>query len=347
MADTFKKYILPERKGFHCLTLHDVPKPRPQYGQILIRIKAVSLNWRDCAIAKGIYAYPGKSCDVPGSDGAGIVEEIGEGVTEWKAGDRVVSNFIQDHLGGRLTPEAVKSCLAGGRPGLLGEYVILPQSGVVRIPEYLSFEEASCLPCAAVTAWNALYGSVPIRPGDVVLLQGTGGVAMFGLQIARAAGAVTIITSSSDEKLAKAKELGATHGINYRTSDWAAEVKAVTHGRGADHILEVGGIGTLPQSFQAVAWNGLIHSIGHITNMVDDHKNGEYSDATFLTIDAPYILRRIIVGSREQFQDLLACFTANSIHPIINKTFEFEKAQEAYEYLWGSSHIGKVVIRIS
>ncbi|KAJ5504338.1 zinc-containing alcohol dehydrogenase [Penicillium fimorum] len=168
---------------------------------------------------------------------------------------------------------------------------------------------------------------------------------MFGLQIARAAGAVTIITSSSDEKLVKAKELGATHCINYRTSDWAAEVKSVTHGRGADHILEVGGIGTLLQSFQAVAWNGLIHSIGHITNMVGDHKNG-HSDATFPIIDKPYTLRRIIVGPREQLQDLLACFTANSIRLIINRVFEFEKAQEAYEYLWGPSHIGKVVIRI-
>ena len=276
----------------------------------------------------------------------GIIEEIGEGVTEWKAGDRVVATFIQDHLAGRLTARAVKSCLAGGRPGLLGEYVLLPETGVVRIPDYLSFEEASCLPCAAVTAWNALYGAVPIRPGDVVLLQGTGGVATFGLQIARVAGAVTIVTSSSDEKLAKAREMGATHVINYRTSDWAKEVKALTNGHGADHILEVGGIATLPQSFKAVAWNGMIHSIGHITNMTDDDKQKRPSDATFMTIDPPYMLRRIIVGSREQFQDLLACFAANYIRPVINRTFDFRDAREAYEYLWSSSHMGKVVIRI-
>lgn len=275
---------------------------------------------------------------------AGIVEEVGEGVTEWNAGDRVVATFLQDHIAGRLTAETVKSSLAGGRPGLLGEYVVLPQTGVLRIPGYLSFEEASCLPCAAVTAWNALYGAVTLRPGDIVLLQGTGGVSMFGLQIARAAGAVTIVTSSSDEKLAQAKKFGATHGINYSKLDWAAEVKRITQGYGADHILNIAGSKTLPQSFQALAWNGLIHSIGHMSDMVGDRKANPGGSAFFN--DQQYMVRGIIVGSREQFQDLLACFTANSIHPIINRVFEFEKAQEAYEYLWSSSHIGKVVIRV-
>lgn len=258
----------------------------------------------------------------------------------------MVTTFIQDHLSGKLSAEAVKSCLAGGRPGILGEYVILPEAGVVKIPDYLSFEEASCLPCSAVTAWNALYGAVPVQPGDVVVLQGTGGVATFGLQIARAAGAVTIVTSSSDEKLAKARELGAVHVINYRTSDWAKEVKVLTQGHGADHILEVGGIATLPQSFKAVAWSGIIHSIGHITNMIDDDEQEKPSDATFMTIDQPYMLRRIIVGSREQFHDLIDCFAANSIRPVINKVFDFGDAKEAYEYLWSSSHVGKVVICI-
>jgi NADPH:quinone reductase-like Zn-dependent oxidoreductase len=257
-----------------------------------------------------------------------------------------VAIFIQDHLAGRLTPELANSCLAGGRPGLLGEYVVLPQTGVVRIPQYLSFEEAVCLPCAAVTAWNALYGTTPVRPGDVVVLQGTGGVAMFGLQIARAAGATTIVISSSDEKLAKARTLGATHGINYCKSDWATEVKTITDGHGADHILEIGGVATLPRSFQAVAWNGYIHSIGHMTSMVPSVVKEETADAGILTIDRPYTVRGLIVGSREQFRDLLTCFAGHSIRPIINRMFEFEKAQEAYEYLWSSSHIGKVVIRL-
>lgn len=240
----------------------------------------------------------------------------------------------------------MKSCLAGGRPGLLGEYVILPEADVVKIPDYISFEEASCLPCAAVTAWNGLYGSVPVRPGNVVVLQGTGGVATFGLQIARAAVALTIVTSSSNEKLAKARELGAVHLINYRTSNWAEELKVLTQGHGADHILEVGGIATLPQSFKAVAWSGIIHTIGYITNMIDDDEQKKPSDATLMTIDQPYMLRRIIVGSRDQFQDLLDCFAANSIRPVINKGFDFADAKEAYEYLWSSSHVGKVVICI-
>jgi NADPH:quinone reductase-like Zn-dependent oxidoreductase len=257
-----------------------------------------------------------------------------------------VAIFIQDHLAGRLTPELAKSCLAGGRPGLLGEYVVLPQTGVVKIPQYLSFEEATCLPCAAVTAWNALYGATPVRPGDVVVLQGTGGVAMFGLQIARAAGATTIVISSSGEKLAKARTLGATHGINYRKSDWATEVKTITDGHGADHILEIGGVATLPRSFQAVAWNGCIHSIGHMTSMVPSVVKDETPDAGVLTIDRPYTVRGLIVGSRGQFRDLLTCFAGHSIRPIINRMFEFEKAQEAYEYFWSSSHIGKVVIRL-
>ncbi|KAL5044652.1 hypothetical protein BDW71DRAFT_215522 [Aspergillus fruticulosus] len=345
MTDAYRKYILPERNDFHCLAIRDMPKPRPTHGHILVRVKAVSLNWRDCAIAKGIYPYPGGSCDFPCTDGAGIVEEVGEGVTAFQNGDRVVATFIQRHIAGRLTPEILQSELKGGRPGLLGEYVVLPQTGVLQIPEYLSFEEASCLPCAAVTAWNALYGAVSVRPGDIVLLQGTGGVSMFGLQIARAAGAVAIVTSSSDEKLARAKELGATHGINYRTSNWVAEVERITHGHGADHIIEVAGIQTLPQSLRAAAWNGMIHSVGHITNISGDQRDDAH-DTSALFIDKPYTLRRIIVGSREQFQDMLACFTAHSIRPIINRVFEFEKAPEAYEYLWASSHIGKVVIRI-
>ncbi|KAL4995720.1 hypothetical protein BDV10DRAFT_173958 [Aspergillus recurvatus] len=345
MTDTYRKYVLPERTGFHCLTIRDMPKPRPKHGHVLVRVKAVSLNWRDCAIAKGLYPYPGRSCDFPCTDGAGIIEETGEGVRDFQAGDRVVATFIHRHIAGRLTPEILQSELDSGRPGLLGEYVVLPQTGVLRVPEYLSLKEASCLPCAAVTAWNALYGAVPIRPGDIVLLQGTGGVSMFGLQLARAAGAVTIVTSSSDEKLAKAKELGATHGINYRASDWVAEVERITHGHGADHIIEVAGIQTLPQSLQAVAWNGMIHSVGHITNMTDDQR-GNTHDASAFFLDKPYTLRRVIVGSREQFQDMLACFAAHSIRPVINRVFEFEKAPEAYEFLWASSHIGKVVIRI-
>ncbi|KAA8645413.1 hypothetical protein EYZ11_012049 [Aspergillus tanneri] len=346
---TFRQYYLSEKKGFHCLVLRTVPKTSPKFGQILVRIKAVSLNWRDGVIALGTYPFPGPDALVPGSDGAGIVEEVGEGVTEWKVGDRVLANFTQDHIAGRLTRQSLLSQLGGETQGLLGEYFIFPKSGVVKIHDYLSFEEASCLPCAALTAWNALYGFVPIRPGQSVLLQGTGGVSTFGLQIAHAAGATTIVTSSSDEKLSKAKQLGASHLINYRkTPRWAAEVMRITNGHGVDHIIEVGGTLTLQESFDAIALHGVIHCIGHITNPdpLGAGRDLRGPDAAFLALDRLCIVRGVVVGSREQLQDMLDCFQANMIRPVIDKVFDFEKTKEAYEYLWRSNHTGKVVIRV-
>lgn len=279
----------------------------------------------------------------------GIVEEVGEGVTEWKVGDRVLANFTQDHIAGKLNKKSLLSQLGGEIQGLLGEYFIFPKLGVVKIPDYLTFEEASCLPCAALTAWNALYGLVPIRPGQTVLLQGTGGVSTFGLQIAHAAGATTIVTSSSDEKLAKAKELGATHLINYRKNpDWAAEAKRLTKGNGVDHIIEVGGTLTLQQSFDSIALHGLIHCIGHITNPdpLGAGKELRGPDAAFLALDRVCIVRGVVVGSREQLQDMLECFGAHSIRPVIDRIFDFGETRQAYDYLWSSSHTGKVVIRI-
>ncbi|PWY95727.1 hypothetical protein BO94DRAFT_541832 [Aspergillus sclerotioniger CBS 115572] len=329
---TFKQYYLPQKKGFDSLVLRDVPKASPKYGQILVRIKAVSLNWRDGILAIGTYPFPGPDALVPGSDGAGIVEKVGEGVTEWKAGDRVLANFTQDHIAGRLTPQTLLTQLGGEIQGLLGEYFIFPKTGVVRIPDYLSFEEASCLPCAALTAWNALYGLTPLRPGQTVLLQGTGGVSTFALQIAHAAGATAIVTSSSDEKLAKAKQLGANHTINYRTDpDWAAEAKRITDGRGVDHIIEVGGTLTLQQSFDAIAMHGIIHCIGHITNPdpLGAGKELRGPDAAFLALDRLCILRGVVVGSREQLQEMLACFESNSIRPVIDRTFDFVDVREA------------------
>ncbi|KAM0439591.1 hypothetical protein ACHAPT_000683 [Fusarium lateritium] len=349
-STTFKQYWLPEKKGFDCLTLRDVPKEPPKFGQILVRIKAVSLNWRDGILAIGTYPFPGPDAVVPGSDGAGIVEEVGEGVSEWKAGDRVLANFTQDHIAGRLTREIGLTQLGGEIQGLLGEYFIFPQTGVVRIPDYLSFEEASCLPCAALTAWNALYGLTPLRPGQTVLLQGTGGVSTFALQIAHAAGANTIVTSSSDEKLAKAKLLGATHVVNYRkTPDWAAEAMKITNSKGVDYIIEIGGTLTLQASFDAIGFNGQINCIGHITNPdpLGAGKELRGPDAAFLALDRLCVVRGVVVGSREQLQDMLACFEAKSIRPVIDRVFSFDETRAAYDYLWSSTHTGKVVIRIA
>ncbi|KAI1022662.1 hypothetical protein LB503_000151 [Fusarium chuoi] len=348
-STTFKQYWLPEKKGFDSLQLRSVPKELPQLGQILVRIKAVSLNWRDGIVAIGTYPFPGPDALVPGSDGAGIVEAVGKGVTEWKVGDRVVANFTQEHIAGRLTRDVGLTQLGGEAQGLLGEYFIFPKTGVVKIPDYLSFEEASCLPCAALTAWNALYGLTPLRPGQTVLLHGTGGVSTFALQIAHAAGAKTIVTSSSDYKLAKAKDLGATYGINYsKTPDWAAEAMKLTKGKGVDHIIEIGGTLTLQASFDAIGFNGQIHCIGHITNPdpLGAGKDLRGPDAAFLALDRLCVVRGVVVGSREQLQDMLDCFEANEIRPVIDRVFSFENAREAYDHLWSSTHTGKVVIRI-
>lgn len=278
-----------------------------------------------------------------------MVEAVGEGVTKWQVGDRVLAQFNQEHLAGRMTRAGMLSGLGGEIDGLLGEYFTFPQNGIVKIPDYLSFKEASCLPCAALTAWNALYGLVKLEPGHTVLLQGTGGVSIFGLQIAHAAGARTIITSSSDQKLEFAKKLGATHTINYKTTpDWGAEAKKITNGRGVDHLLEMGGTLTLGQSFDAIALQGTISSIGHITNP-DPHGAGKSlvgPDAAFLTLDRLCCLRGVVVGSREQLEDMIRCFEVKEIRPVIDKVFPFDQAKQAYEYLWGATHVGKVVIEI-
>lgn len=279
----------------------------------------------------------------------GIVEAVGEGVTEWKAGDRVLASFTQDHVAGRLTHATSLTQLGGEAQGLMGEYFLFPRTGIARVPDYLTLEEASCLPCAALTAWNALYGLSPLRPGQSVVLQGTGGVSTFGLQIAAAAGARAIVTSSSDAKLEAARAMGAAHVVNYtKTPDWAAEVRKVTGGIGADHIIEVGGTLTLQASFDAVGFNGVIHAVGHITNPdpLGAGKDLRGPDAAFLALDRHAVLRGVVVGPREQLQDMLACFEANGIRPVINRVFGFEQLVEAYEYLWSAAHTGKVVIRI-
>ncbi|KAG6365838.1 hypothetical protein INS49_000014 [Diaporthe citri] len=339
-------YWLPEKKGFPSLVLRDVPFEPPKFGQVLVRIKAVSLNWRDCILALGTYPFPGPDAVVPGSDGAGIVE----------AGDRVLASFTQDHVAGRLTYATSLTQLGGEAQGLMGEFFNFPRTGIARIPDYLTFEEASLylkgiirLQCAALTAWNALYGLAPLRPGQTVVLQGTGGVSTFGLQIAAAAGARASVTSSSGAKLEAAAAMGASHGINYaRTPDWAAEVKKLTGGVGADHIIEVGGTLTLQASFDAIGFNGVIHAIGHITNPdpLGAGKGLKGPDAAFLALDRHAVLRGVVVGPWEQLQDMLACFEANDIHPAINRAFEFEQLVEAPEYLWSATHTGKVVIRI-
>ncbi len=237
------------------------PKPGP--GEVLIRVRATSLNYRDLAIVKGALARMMKMPLVPTSDGAGEVVETGPGVTQWKKGDRVAGIFTQGWLAGPPFAGMYSTALGGGIDGMLAEYVVLREAGLVRIPDYMSFEEAATLPCAAVTSWNALVTEGHLEPGDSVLVMGTGGVSIFALQFAKMFGARVIATSSSDAKLKRLKEMGASDVINYKTTpEWDKAVLEVTGGAGVDHVVEIGGAGTLPKSINAVKTGGVVSLIG-------------------------------------------------------------------------------------
>ena len=317
----------------------DTPAPGP--GEVLIRVRACSLNYRDQAIPRGVYMGGPIDRDiVPLSDGAGEVAAVGEGVTHFAVGDRVAGTFFQNWGDGPPHPAAGPALGAVPGKGMLTEYVTLPEIGVVHIAKSLSFEEAATLPCAGVTAWNALMeGPNAVRPGSHVLILGTGGVSLLALQIARAAGAIVIATSSSDEKLKRVKELGAAHGINYRiTADWGTAAAKLTGGTGVDHVVEVGGVGTLAQSMQAVGFNGEVALIGVLT------REGETGPHALMMKGAS--IRGIFVGSRGMAQRLNAAIDANGIKPVIDKVFAFEDAAEAYRYQSSAALFGKVVIQV-
>lgn len=314
------------------LRLVERPKPAAGPGEVLVQIRAASLNYRDLAVAYGKYiGGPVARNVIPLSDGAGEVEAVGEGVTEFVPGDRVVATFTQGS-----PPAALGSPL----DGTLAEYAVFPADGLLPIPAHLSFEEAATLPCAGVTAWNALMEGKITRPGDTVLTLGTGGVSILALQIAKAAGARVIITSSSDEKLERAKALGADATINYRrTSDWEREVLSLTGGRGADHIVEVGGAGTLPRSLQAVALRGEIVLIGVLTP-----PSGDLNPHALMPKNAT--LRGVFVGDKPMFDALNRAIDVNAIRPVVDEVFDFDSAPDAYRRLESAQHFGKLVIRI-
>jgi NADPH:quinone reductase-like Zn-dependent oxidoreductase len=309
------------------------PMPSPGPGEVLVRMRAASLNYRDLAIVTGNYFAGPVSRDlIPLSDGAGEVEAVGDGVRRFSRGDRVVATFTQGS-----PPAALGSPL----DGTLVEYAVFPEDGLLPVPSHLSFEEAATLPCAGVTAWNALMEGKVVRPGDTVLTLGTGGVSIFALQIAKAAGARVIITSSSDEKLERAKELGADATVNYRRHpSWAEQVLELTGGRGADHIVEIGGAGTLPQSFQAVARGGEIVLIGVLTA-----PPANLNPHALMPKNAT--LRGLLVGDTPMFEALNRAVDVNRIQPVIDEIFEFDAAPEAYRRLESATHFGKLVIRIA
>jgi NADPH:quinone reductase-like Zn-dependent oxidoreductase len=307
-------------------------RPAPAANQALVRMCAASLNFRDLAIVTGKYiGGPVLNDTIPLSDGAGEVAAVGAAVKGFAAGDRVVASFTQGD-----PPAALGSPL----DGVLAEYALFDPKGLLRVPDHLSYEQAATLPCAGVTAWNALFYGRPLRPGDTVVTLGTGGVSIFTLQLAKLSGARVIITSSSDSKLARAQELGADHGINYKSEpDWQKRVLELTGGRGADKVVDLAGVGTLPRSYQAVGPGGEVLVIGVLSR-----PEGDLSPYPLMMKGAT--LRGIFVGGREHFEGLMKAIAVTRLKPVIDRTFDFDSAPRAYEYLKSAQHVGKIVITI-
>jgi NADPH:quinone reductase-like Zn-dependent oxidoreductase len=334
-----KVWELQNTFGIDSLTVIERPEPRPGPGQVLLKMKAWSLNFRDLLVVKGQYNPKLRLPMVPLSDGVGEVAGVGDGVTRVKAGDRVAGIFMQKWLAGELTDDKAKSSLGGGGPaGLLAEFVVLDQEGVVPVPAHLNDEEAATLPCAGVTAWHALVPSGNVRPGQSVLVQGTGGVSIFALQFARMAGARVIATSSSDAKLERAHKLGASDGINYKTTpDWEEKVRELTGGTGVDHVIEVGGAGTLGKSLRAVRTAGHVALIGILTG------GGQVNPLPILM--KAVRVQGIYVGSREMFEAMNRAIVLHRMRPVVDRVFPFAEAREALRYMESGAHFGKVCIR--
>ncbi|PCH41913.1 NAD(P)-binding protein [Wolfiporia cocos MD-104 SS10] len=336
-----REYRLPKRVGIHNLVIQTSPIPSLRATQVLVKVYAVSLQYRDLLIAKDQYPVGIKENVVPGSDFGGEIIALGEDVAGWKIGDRVCANFALDHVFGDPTAETKKSHLGAPIDGVLTEYKILPAHSLVRIPDHLSYEEASTLPCAALTAYSALLGPTPLKGGDTVLILGTGGVSIFGLQFAVASGATVIVTSSSDEKLQVATRLGAKYTINYNTNpDWDQEVLELTNGQGVDHVLEVGGAGSINKSLACARYGGCVHNIGVVAG------TGDVSTVPSIVLLKALTLRGITVGSRTQFEEMNRLIIATSLRPVIDKVFAFEELQEACRYLESQKHMGKVVVKV-
>jgi len=324
--------------GIDGLAEVELPMPKPGPRQVLVKVAACSLNFRDLAIALGTYRMPTKPNLVPLSDGAGEVVEVGTGVTRVKAGDRVAGCFFQRWFGGPPAADTHASALGGGLDGMLTQYVVLEQDGVVALPAHLSFEEAATLPCAAVTAWHALAEHARIVAGQTVLVQGTGGVSIFALQLARLMGAQVIVTSSSEQKLARAKALGAAHGVNYKaTPEWDKAVVELTGG-GVDHVVEVGGPGTLARSLRAIRVGGKITMIGVLSGAAEINP--------MLIFSRRANVQGISVGSTQMFEAMNRAIAASGLKPIIDKVFTFGETPAAYRHLQSAQHFGKVVIRV-
>jgi NADPH:quinone reductase-like Zn-dependent oxidoreductase len=325
--------------GLESLAVTERADPKPGAGQVLLKMKAFSLNYRDLLVVKGLYNPKLKLPFVPLSDGVGEVVAIGEGVSRVKTGARVAGIFMQKWLEGELTEAKAKTALGAGPEGVLAEYVVLDAEGVTLVPEHLTDEEAATLPCAAVTAWNALVTQGQLKAGDRLLIQGTGGVSLFALQFAKMHGARVIATSSSDAKLARALALGASDGINYKTTpDWEDKARALT-GEGVDHIVEVGGAGTLGKSLRAVRTGGLISLIGVLT--------GAANQVNPVPILMKHVrVQGIFVGSRAMFEAMNRAIALHQMRPVVDRVFPMGEIRQALLYLESGAHFGKICLRV-
>jgi NADPH:quinone reductase-like Zn-dependent oxidoreductase len=325
--------------GVDSLDFVERPTPEPGPGEVLVKVRAVSFNYRDLLMVKGLYNPKLRLPRIPCSDGAGEVVAVGEGVSAWKPRDRVAGIFMQNWLDGPLTPAKARGALGGDIDGMLAERVLLKASGLVAIPEHLSFEEAATLPCAAVTAWNALSAG-NLKPGATVLIQGTGGVSIFALQLARLRGARVLGISGSDEKLSRAYSLGLDSGLNYRENpEWDQWALEETSGEGVDLVVEVGGLGTIARSLKAIRIGGVIAQVGVLSGPADP-------------LPLPTILHKqahiqgIYVGSRRDFEDLNKAITLAVLRPV-GENFNWSQAREALARMEEASHFGKLVLTVA
>lgn len=327
--------------GIENLALVDREMPRPRPLEVLVKFHAASLNYRDLMVVSGTYNPRMKLPAVPLSDGAGEITAIGEGVTKWKVGDRVTPIFAQQWIDGDTSEEKRRTSLGAGAQwdGVLRECGTFCEEGLVSIPEHLSFEEASTLPCAALTAWHALAVSGKLKAGETVLTLGTGGVSIFALQFAKIFGARVIATTGSGEKIARLKEIGANEVINYKErEDWDTAVLELTEKKGVDHVVEVGGSGTLGRSLSAVRLGGHVAMIGALSGA------GDFNPITVFM--KAVRLQGIFTGSRTMLEETMRAISVAKLKPVIDRVFDFDQAREAMQYMQSGAHFGKIVIRI-
>ena len=334
-------YRLGNLGNLDALKLTDAPSPQPGPHEVVVRIRACSLNHRDLNIISGSYtSHALKPGAIALSDGAGEVAAIGAGVTRWRIGDRVAPIFVQRWLGGRLLLEYMASALGGPSDGVLAEEILVSEEGLVRVPSHLSFEEAATLPCAAVTAWNATFVRGDLQAGQTLVTLGTGGVSLFAAQFGLMVGARVIVTTGSEEKVARLRALGVNDVINTReTPDWDARVCTLTQNDRADLIVEVGGPGSLAKSIAALRHCGHISAVGNLSGHATINPGALFAKRASLC--------GIQVGSRDMFEDMNRAIAVTKLKPLIDRVFEFTDARAAYEHLASGRHFGKVVIRVS